>query len=558
MRGVEETKIVPLGIGSLLKNWALVVPPNQRSYSWEKQHVDQFMIDIVTSFRERENEYFLGSIVTVKRENRKLEIVDGQQRLITASLLLAAIKDYLLLNKDNDRAEDIEKSYLSSKDLVTREQTYHMTANTLDNPYFEDLINKTSTKVAPHSASSNRKMRVAVDVINAHIGAYVKHSKTPNEDLAKLAQYLESNVITVCVTVVDEANAFTIFETLNDRGLVLSISDLLKNYLFGQSGNIYLEQAKAGWSELIGILGDETILPSYIQCYWASRYADVPEKKLFKLIKDRVRSKKAAIDLINNLRDNAKYYAALSNPDSDLWRPLGEDTKEAMRIINIFNLKQPKPLLLAILANFTDREKKNSLKKSISWTVRILVAGDTRTGQFAKNISAIAIDINNGNITKTKDLSKRMQVVVPRNSKFLPAFETYTPTPKYARYFLREIEKEMTKKGGSRPGFEPDKNPDKVNLEHIMAPGSEAAKWTGFDLESVAAYQSRLGNMTLLYSEDNSAAADEIFSIKRPYYMKSAFLHTQDLASYQDWTKESIDKRQKMMANFARTIWPAD
>lgn len=558
MRSVDETKIIPIGIGSLLKNRTLAVPPNQRSYSWEKQHVDQFMVDIITAFKEGESEYFLGSIVMVKGEDEKLEIVDGQQRLITTSLLLASIKDFFTASGDDDRAKDIETSYLSSKNLVTREQTYHITANTMDNPYFEALINDTSTKVAPHSPSSNRKMRVALDVINQNIDAYVKHSRTPNEDLARLAQYLESNVITVSVTVMDEANAFTIFETLNDRGLVLSISDLLKNYLFGQSGSTYLDQAKAAWSQMIGILGDEAMLPPYIQCYWAARYADVPEKKLFKFIKERIRGKKAAIDLISDLRDNAKYYAALSNPDSDLWRPLGDDTKEAMRTINIFNLKQPKPLLLAVLANLSDGEKKNAIKKSVNWIVRILVAGDTRTGQFAKNISTISKDISEGNITKTKELSERMKVVVPRNADFVPAFATYAVAPKYARYFLREIEKEMTKKGGGRPGFEPDKNPDKVNLEHVMAPGSDPVNWTGFDVESVAAYQSRLGNMTLLYSEDNSAAGDENFSVKQPFFKKSAFLHTQEIAAYSDWTQESIDKRQAKLADLARTIWPAD
>jgi len=84
-----------LGIASVLKLHRIAVPPYQREYAWEQENVDQLYDDLALAKLEG-RDYFLGTIVTIPREGENvLEIIDGQQRLTTTAILLAAIRDHL-------------------------------------------------------------------------------------------------------------------------------------------------------------------------------------------------------------------------------------------------------------------------------------------------------------------------------------------------------------------------------------------------------------------------------------------------------------------------------
>lgn len=94
---MSEIKYEFIGIGSLIKNKNLKVPIHQRPYSWQKEHIEDLLNDIKNNFKE--NEYFLGTIVLTAGDNNKNEIVDGQQRITSVSLIYASIRD-LLQNKN--------------------------------------------------------------------------------------------------------------------------------------------------------------------------------------------------------------------------------------------------------------------------------------------------------------------------------------------------------------------------------------------------------------------------------------------------------------------------
>ena len=83
------------GLGSVLKHNQLVVPANQREYSWTERQVVQLFQDFAKAIADGEPGYFLGTIVTIPRTTGNLEVVDGQQRLATTAILLAAVRDYL-------------------------------------------------------------------------------------------------------------------------------------------------------------------------------------------------------------------------------------------------------------------------------------------------------------------------------------------------------------------------------------------------------------------------------------------------------------------------------
>ena len=123
------------GIGRILAEKNLSVPLYQRPYAWEIKHVKDFLTDLKASITEKAEEYFLGTIVILDDEKQR-EVVDGQQRLATTMILIAAIRDYFEEEGDSERAADVEKEYLLAKDFRTRETLPNLKLGTVDHDFF--------------------------------------------------------------------------------------------------------------------------------------------------------------------------------------------------------------------------------------------------------------------------------------------------------------------------------------------------------------------------------------------------------------------------------------
>src|SRR5215210_7314580 len=138
--GLSEMDIELDGIGHILSDNRLEVPRYQRSYAWTDKHVKDLFTDLADALQNDEPEYFLGSIVAIGTDTDRIEVVDGQQRLATVTILLAAIRDYFFKNGESERASDIEREYLARRDLRTQEVIPNLRLNELDNDFFAKRI----------------------------------------------------------------------------------------------------------------------------------------------------------------------------------------------------------------------------------------------------------------------------------------------------------------------------------------------------------------------------------------------------------------------------------
>src|SRR5215211_3558569 len=123
------------GLGSILRQNILVVPPNQREYSWAERQVKQLFQDYAKAV-SKGGDYFLGTIVTIPRMDGSLEVVDGQQRLATTAMLLAAMRDYLRERDETILVESIDNEFLTGIDRSKRERIPKLRLNTDDNELF--------------------------------------------------------------------------------------------------------------------------------------------------------------------------------------------------------------------------------------------------------------------------------------------------------------------------------------------------------------------------------------------------------------------------------------
>ena len=284
-----------LKLGSFLGNGKLYIPEYQRGYSWEEMQLDDFWIDLVQIYEENtRDEHFLGQVVIHKnKEDSKRYIIDGQQRISTAIILLDILRtkfkeiaDSKNNNDANDDAEDINTRYIGRVSETKKEQ--YLSMGGVDKEFFikyiqaRGPINYNDKKFEKKRLKpSNYNIFYASKFFEDKISKFIT-KKTPNEyiELNKLYQCLINQFILMTVETDDINEAYIIFESLNARGKALETADLLKNHILRKAHND-LSSATETWNTIIDNL-DNIDPTKFIRYYWNSTKKFAREKDLFK------------------------------------------------------------------------------------------------------------------------------------------------------------------------------------------------------------------------------------------------------------------------------------
>lgn len=547
------------GIGHVLANNRLMVPINQRSYAWETEHIVDLFQDLADAIATDEAEYFLGTIVLTQGETNIPEIADGQQRLATTTILLAAIRDYLYSNNNKGRAETIAHDYLLTSDLMTEDMVPRLQLNVEDNEFFSKYVlpspDSKDRKIRP-TKPSHIRIQTAAKLAAEHIEKIVSPYKDEDrfKRLIAWVMFIREGASVILIRVPEHINAYTMFETLNDRGLRVAQSDILKNFLFGKAKE-RLREVQPKWASMVGALetvGDDDLTVTYIRHFWITKDGPTKERELAQKIKDSVTSKQRAVETISALDESVPDYVALLNPDHEKWNPYGNKTRKHIGIIaHQLRVEQIRPLMFAVSRFFTKEEARKAFRLFVCWSVRFLVVGG-RGGLLDRNYAIKAQQVGNRDITTAKQLASSMVDVVPTDTAFEGAFATARVTQNYlARYYLRALELQI--KQDPEPELVPNEEEEVINLEHIL-PLNPSPAWK-VDSEIASACFNRIGNMVLLQAKVNVAVGNETFSKKRPHYTKSTFLLTKQVGKAQTWDLERINERQKHLANLAVKTW---
>jgi hypothetical protein len=546
------------GIGRILLNRNLAVPIYQRSYAWEEEHVRDLLDDVATAMSEGAQEYFIGSIVTTKNQAARAEVADGQQRLATITIVLAAIRDFFHESNDKERADTITGELLHKKDLRTLALIPKLQLNDADNEYFVNrvlLLPDDPKRATPPTKPSHLRIDAAATIARDHIRSKTK-SRDATERLTEIVEYLTDNVKVIWVKVHDDTNAFMVFETLNDRGLDLAITDLLKNHLFGLAGN-RLSEVQSSWvamlSALESIEEDNAVL-TYLRHYWSSRQGLVREKDLYRDIKKKISNASRSVSFTADLERNAHIYVAMVNTADTLWGKYGDTCRQHMETINTLRMVQVRPLILSVLDAFADAEVKAAVRNIVSWSVRFLIHGGLGSGAIETHNCAAAKEVRDKKISTAAQLFKRLKGVLPSDAQFRESFSTATVSKGYlARYYLRALEGQ--EKGDPEPELVPNPNAEIVNLEHVL-PQNASPAWGQIPVDEQVLLLKRLGNMALMKTKINTMAGNDGFKFKKSFYAKSDFKLTCDLAAEATWNRASIHKRQCHLADLAVKTWP--
>lgn len=547
-----------IGAGNLLKQMRFSVPPHQRPYAWLDAQINDLYRDIYDALRRTAEEYFLGTIVLAKTVDSRLSVIDGQQRLVTISILIAAIRDYFMNAHQLQRANDIEREYLSKRDIRTQEETAHIFLIPEDRDFFVKRVVCPPThadRAIAATTKAQERIENAVRLAAEFVESIAQTTQKPDDALLDLLEFIDTRALLISVRVGDEANAFVIFEVLNDRGLDLSVADLLKNYVFRLAGE-RLPEAQAAWQSMtttITEVAEEPDVRVFIRQEWISRHGVTREKHLYDAIKRSVTTKSKAVDYAKDLALQAVVYAALRNPNHDRWKSFGDAVIESLEVLDMVGVTQIRPLLLAVFKSFDEAEVKKSLPMMVSWTVRFLICGSGGSGTLETYYAERAKEVSAGSIKTASQLFDGMKNALPTDQEFQDTLARATVSKStLAKFYLRVLEQQKNAKGGELI-VNPDS--DKVNLEHVL-PQTLGSAWPHISADEHSALVKRLGNLALMSKRLNSKIANSDFATKKPYFAGSKITLTQELANRNQWTVVEIDDRQRELADLAVKAWP--
>jgi hypothetical protein len=368
---------------------------------------------------------------------------------------------------------------------------------------------------------------------------------------------LDGNGTIIVVDVADESDAFLIFETLNYRGVPLTVADLLKNYLFGLSG-AQLESVKRSWAAAVSTLepyADPDLFVTFLRHLWVSENGIVRERDLYRSMKSKLKTGDQVVAFAGRLEETARNYAALLSPDHEAWGELNVEARADVESLLRLNIEQNRPLLLAAMDKFEAHELKKLLKLLVSWTVRGLVVGGIGKGATEAGYVNAAVAIRGGKVTNVAELFEVMKEIIPSDDRFRASFVGFAPpSNKIARYYLIALER--GEQGTAEPELVPNENEEQVNLEHVLPRKPKVGEWPGFDVVDASEWSGRLGNLVLLQKSKNTKLGNKSFSTKRATLKASELVLTKQVAESEDWTPDAISSRQESLADVALKVWP--
>ena len=563
-----------LKLGSFLGNGKLYIPEYQRGYSWEEMQLDDFWIDLVQIYEENtRDEHFLGQVVIHKnKEDSKRYIIDGQQRISTAIILLDILRtkfkeiaDSKNNNDANDDAEDINTRYIGRVSETKKEQ--YLSMGGVDKEFFikyiqaRGPINYNDKKFEKKRLKpSNYNIFYASKFFEDKISKFIT-KKTPNEyiELNKLYQCLINQFILMTVETDDINEAYIIFESLNARGKALETADLLKNHILRKAHND-LSSATETWNTIIDNL-DNIDPTKFIRYYWNSTKKFAREKDLFKSLRKDISSQSDVNTLLSNLRSLSKVCAAILHPDDNKEFDLTELNERLLEMQKL-DASSYIPIIFALrLQNYSEEDINEVLKAIETLIVRNFVVSGLVANKYELEFAQIAKSISdktwppNSDSSSSKmptkdDILKKLYSLMVSDEEFINNFRIFNSKKNAViRYLLRKINNFDI----NETKIVDDSN--RVHVEHIL-PKKINDEWINFNDEDHETYLWRLGNLTLLGQEYNNRAKNKGFDKKKEIYKKSEIKMTRDLVSIDNWTTFTIVKRQEDFAEIALRIWP--
>ena len=561
------------------------VPDYQRDYSWSVNEVETLWTDIVISHKQQ-SEYFMGTIVLKKHEKDSdiFDIVDGQQRLATFSMLFqvfASLGDSFSSNhkvleqvERNPTSLELAKKLSKVARARLREPSepdnYYLRLNIKDNELFEYIVRDESvTSFSIEDAlnkinkSDKRLLKTKKTFTQKIIEEYT--GKDALQEIYSTLVHIVKRLKFITIEVETDYDAFLLFESLNSKGMDLSVADLLKNkILMKANGDEHTSEVLLNnWEAMISSVESSRLSPvDFLRVYWeAIQGANITKKELYKNIGVFIDKSNDILSFSKQLKDIASDFSIYASGDLLFPTSIHQTGKDKYLAFcgEINSLKYTTCLPLLMYTHQYKPEMLGSLAKmSLSFLFRWITIGDYSVGGAKKILDEVIkrLQANQDNTSILEPFLSQGDKI--GDDAFINSMRQFKAHDnQIAKYILSKYYLFMNKEQ-SIPNY------GEVHLEHVIP--QVCSLWEKdekFSLPKgayIKDYIYNIGNLTLLHKQINQSIKNKTFDKKAKEYSDSIFPETKNIFSlFEDglyWNAEIIDRRGQKIAMRAPDIWP--
>lgn len=591
---------------AVLKSYkSFQVPAFQRNYTWSAENWLELKRDIFTLLSH--DTHYLGALILLNRSDYSsgdidVEIVDGQQRIVTLLILVAACRNALIELHDNSDAYSHCTIDSSVRGRIKRAEKYandffiqgfeeespenrRVFLNEKDDPIFVDKVfnnKKFSQSFQRNSPRVHKCLAFFSEILEKEILC----KPTAVEDLQNILKTVGTRALFTLVEVTSDAEAFDVFESLNSKGEQLTAADLLKNRFVMSCGDDMdaREETLQSWNQLLGLLSDSRFdIVDFMYFYWmAFEDSNITLKKLYRSIRNALLDGRyTSDDLLGNLTQAATEFARWTST-SLTYPPRNTDSLESM-IAEINTLRYRACYPIFLLAH---RKCPDSLLEivdvTLSYLFRTITISRGRVqdveSTFKKVNEAIRAELDHE--TLMSKIREAIRLVQADDDLFKLALQQdQIKDARVARYILAKIYY-------ANSSGELDISQG-VHLEHVL-PQKPAQHWGDFTFKDaqqqdvtlvsnkvawergVGKYIYNIGNMALLQKVRNSQIGNKPIEVKLPALSAwseqnmtgSELPLTAEIGEMVAlngglWTAETIEKRKENLIDRVTEFWKA-
>ncbi len=541
-------------------DFVFTVPFYQRPYLWTTEQAGELLDDLQAAVQECEDideaaPYFLGSVVLIKADGPDAEIVDGQQRLITLTILLSALRQ----STDDHFADDLtDFLYEKGNRVIDTPDRYRLTLRERDAVFFQEHVQdsggleKLDALDSARLSDSQRNVQENARLFRG------KLSELSAEGRQRLAQFIAKQCYLVVVATPDLDSAYRIFSVLNDRGLELSHTDILKAETLGSMEPKEQDAYTEKWEKAEDDLGREAFEDLFAHIRMIVR-KERPRRTVLEEIREYVRPTADPQAFIDGTL--MPYAEALDTIQSATYASQ-EHAEEVnrwlkwLRRIDYFDWIPPALVYLS-----QNRDQPGPLAQFLRDLERLaasLMIRRARVHERIPRFGRVLRAMESGQDLHGADSPLQLTREEQRETLQTLDGDLYLVSA-IRLYVLLRLDAEVA---------EADASYDFpiVSVEHVLPqnPAADSDWMRAFpEEETRTRCVNRLGNLVLLSRRKNSQAQNYDFERKKETYFRSyqsvtTFALTTQVVGEKEWTPAVIERRQKELLAVYRRMWRLD
>ncbi|HKX10212.1 MAG TPA: DUF262 domain-containing protein [Stellaceae bacterium] len=540
-------------------DYVFSIPSYQRPYAWTTEQARDLFDDLVGFMSARPGEveemppYFLGSIVLIKAENLpNADVVDGQQRLTTLTLLLSAIR----ANTASQNAADITQLiYEKGSQILGTQDRFRLSLRERDREFFQRYVQREdgiSRLIALEGtlSDSQKNLRDNARLLDDKIKAL------PTSERPRLAQFVVTRCYLVVVATPDLDSAYRIFSVLNTRGLELSATDILKAEIIGGIPIHQRDSYTSRWEDTEEDLGRNEFgdVFSYIRMIYRKAK---PQGTLLSEFRDHVTKSMSGIDFINKvLLPMAAVYEQLA--DAAYASTTGAElVNERLKWLNRLEFNDWMPPALAFAVRYQgSSEAMGRFFCDLERLAYALLITRTGINERIDRFSRLTNSVEQGDDLYA-DLSPLQLTGAEQNRTYEvlsgAIYETLSARARSAVLLRLDA---LLSGGGATYDYQT------ITVEHVLPQNPhEGSDWLVWFQDPAVRekFVHTLGNLALLTRKKNSAASNYDFERKKTAYFAqggvSPFVITTQVLQHTTWTPAIVGERQEELLQKLETHW---